>query len=117
MNTNFIAVTSRPRKDNAVIVDLVSGRLAPSSALVGSVQKNKTSDYITELSGRYRADDNKKFVLACSQVHSHIQGHKTVYLITHKSCEKWMMEGFKSFYKTVGEASAIVNGSGVVSNM
>lgn len=109
MNTNFIAVTSRPRKDNAKVLGLTESFFAPPNNLVGSVSKQKASDYCAHLSNLYRAENNHNFVKFCLAANEYIHGHKTVYLVTHKNCEKWMMEGFKLFYKSIMVAMNIIN--------
>ena len=109
MNTNFIAVTSRPRKDNAKVLGLTESFFAPPNNLVGSVSKQKASDYCAYLSNLYRAENNHNFVKFCLAANEYIRGHKTVYLVTHKNCEKWMMEGFKLFYKSIMVAMNIIN--------
>ena len=108
MNINFIAVTSLPRRDNTVVVDLTKGLLKPSVNLTSSISKNKTSEYVKEMTTGYTATENQNVVRLWTRIHNHMKGRKTVYLLVNKGCEKWMMDGFKSFYKTIHEALEIV---------
>ena len=101
MKINFVPVTSVPRRDTTVMIDLTDGLFKPSAALCSSVIPNKISSYVKELTDAYTAENNTKIVKHWLEVFKMTKNCKTVYLLTHKGCEKWMSVGFKTFYKSI----------------
>jgi hypothetical protein len=99
---NLIAVTSAPRHTSQPVLHLTAQIFKPSTGLISSVVKNKKELYAQELTDRYKDPKTaRKLITALMAVHAECQSAKTLYLVTERHCEKWQMEGFKAFYKTV----------------
>lgn len=102
---NLIAVTSAPRLSSQPVLDLTTSIFKPSVGLVASVVKNKKELYVQELTERYKDPKiSRKMVMTLMETQVRCRDAKTLYLVTERHCEKWQMEGFKAFYKTVESA-------------